>query len=318
MPLIAADLSIWSHDRLCPVRHMLRKPALAGAIDAALADAASAFMDHRLARVIDAVIAAAHEPGPAVRAFLADHSQPAHLPLRAAARAAAAEVSSARLVAWLGVPALAGIARDALAARGVLRDEAALTSAHLLISRGRAGLAARTIPRMRGRIDATADSASATSNPATTANPQCDSPVARLSESARRGVIRWLRHTRLTADPQWLTDESPLVRLDAVRALAALHPTPATDELLKDFALDTHPAVAATAAAALDRAASPSRRRSLGPFLATLARSPHAAVRAIVRRPKRDWAMSPDRPPSPRASAETDRAIPTMEAANLT
>lgn len=244
---------------------------LAPEIDEALACAAERYGEHRLDAVVDAVARVAHAPGPRLRAWLAGADEPGHMALRSAARALPAELVRRRTVAWLGVPALRGVARDTLQRsapgdgwRPLLRD------AHLLRAPSRAG-ALRSSADAGARLLQTAHDDRS------------------LSVAKARGVVRWTAALPLKPELRgsmlagFLAAPSALVRLDAAAALAGAAPDPQSDSVLADFAFDEAEPVARFAAGALESAESPSRRGATAPALRRLLRSPHASVRALAR-----------------------------------
>ncbi|MBL8746714.1 MAG: hypothetical protein JNK58_10210 [Phycisphaerae bacterium] len=267
---IAADIVVERDGSSGVMRAVADSPELIGALDRVIAAGAREYPAHRNQAVLEALVAMAHAPGPAVRELLSDPTQAVHLSLRSLARRRADTLASARLVAWLALPALAPIARGALEAALAAGDEGALRTSHLLLARSRAVEARRIagLDRLLG------DRAAVTA----------------LSVEARRGLIRWLgfasakRERVLSFLGGLVADSSPLVRLDAVRALARMRPTPESDLILQEFSADSVEPVAGTAVAALASAASAARRRSLRGFLETLGGSPHESVRRLARR----------------------------------
>lgn len=216
--------------------------------------------------IIDAALDLAAHPGPAIREVLEDQSKECHWTLRARIKDRAA--SGAELLGWLGVPSLRGAARTKLeSADGVVARQA-IDSAHLLLAKGRAAQVGRF--RMPDLATDHHDDAAA-------------------SVAHRRSRLRWLRLTATNSKPicdeatRALCDHEPLVRLDAVRALSAGAPSRDKDDLLMDFALDDHEAVAGAAAASLAAVESPSRRAGLRERMRTLLRSPHARVRMLAQ-----------------------------------
>jgi hypothetical protein len=258
--MIAADLVLLRLNPESPLRGRVEP-----GFDRALARAAGLFGEHRLRVVLDALLAVADDPGPAAREFLSGEGHEAHWPLRAAARAAAADARVATLVRWLGLPALAPVAREAIERRAA----ASPTDDALVLCLGTGGRAARRL-KQPDRFVPTAEE------------------FASLDEPTRRGVIRLLRALGVSRGRVMevlhgcLTDPAPRVRLDAARALACAPATPEGDELLRDFALDAYAAPAAAAASALARVETAARRKSLAHFFGTLGRSPHAEVRRIA------------------------------------
>ncbi len=265
---IAADISIALDDPASRVSAIIETPELRASIDHVLAAAAMDYPSNRISAVLEALLAVAHAPGPSVRAFMSDSTQPAHMPLRTLARRQSSSTPPRRLVSWLALPALAPIAREALESALAAGDAATLEVSHLLLVRSRS-----TETKRISRFDRLLDN---------------DAAISGLSEPSRRGLVRWMglagikRERTLRTLGRLVADPSALVRLDAARALSRLQPTPESDLILQDFALDQSPAVAGTAARALASAASPARRRSLEHFLETLRRSPHESVRRIV------------------------------------
>lgn len=238
-------------------------------VDAALAAAAEEFNEHRMHSVLDVIARIAHCAGPRLRALLADESQPALLPLRAAAKSLPAEVQRRRVVLWLALPSLASIARQRLEACESAADRlAAFEQAHYLLARGRTG-ALRRMERPRQLLGE-------------------DGTLGGAETPTRRGRIRWIerlpfkdaqRHDELAV---YLADPDSLVRFDAVSALSRMEPTRAVDSTLIDFTFDADPRVAAGALSVLADAETPARRRFHAPAVARLKRSPHPRVRAMA------------------------------------
>jgi len=239
-------------------------------IDEALAEAAERYDEHRNDAVMSAIARIAHRPGARVRAWLNETDQPGHMALRAAARGLPLELARARTVAWLGVPALRGVARDALH-RAATPEEwrALLRRSHLLRA-----------PSRRGSLRGSGECGSRLLELGSTPDA--------LAPSEARAVIRWGLALPLKARDatelfaQAFAAPSPLVRFDAVKALASVPADPASDSALVDFAFDESEPVARLATGALAEADSPSRRESTGAPLRRLARSPHASVRRIA------------------------------------
>ncbi|MBL0927856.1 MAG: HEAT repeat domain-containing protein [Phycisphaerales bacterium] len=244
--------------------------AQAEGLDRGLACAAGRFGEHRHTGVLRAVaLASAGSPGPVLRAWLGAAEEPGHLALRSAARKLDEATRRRHAMAWLGVPALAGVAADTIdACDGFDAEERGrlLRLGHLLGFRGRG----RAIARIR--------------------KPERllempESQMRALDGEARRGWLRWCEASALRADRRLallasrVRDQEASVRLLAARQIASLPGTPTADAALFDLALDADPHVAAEAASALARVESPRRRAALAPMLETLARSPHEAVR---------------------------------------
>lgn len=266
--VIAADVALAMSDPASPVRSILDTDPMHAALDESLALAAADFPSHRNTRILDAVIALAHAPGPRLSALLNDASQVAHMPLRTAARSAAKSTPVHRIVAWLAFAALAPVAREAIESLEAEALREVLEASDLLDSPARAAEAKRLTRCHWFKSD-----------PAT---------VARMTEKARKGLIRWARSCSVREDvllrllDGFASDPSPAVRLEAARVLAAHAPSPTADLLLQTYACDPHEEAAFIAARALANAASPARRRNLGAFFRSLHDSPHPRVREIA------------------------------------
>lgn len=243
-----------------------------GTLDAALAEQAERFPDHRDQALLDAIAKTAHRAGPAVRAWMSREGEAGHMALRSSARRSGAGQSAdaTTILGWLGAPALAGTALDPL--RAMARDgrlSEVIERSHLLMLRGRS-----VVLRRRVTGDALTPTAA---------------QLASMPETARRGAVRWIaaqpisNEQRLGMYSAMLTDPDAGVRLRAVRAIADMTPSRAGDEALLEFAFDADARVASAAAGALSAARSPSRRAGLAANMALLARSPHAKVRALAR-----------------------------------
>lgn len=238
--------------------------------DAHLAWAADAYPEHRIGAVLAAVCARAHAPGPAVREFLFEKGHASHMALRAAARGQPASVQRARFAAWLGVPALAAVARDRLERSTDPTDLATVfESAHLLRARGRrAELQRLEHPERIIGGDMTASLR----------------PEARRGRITIIGMLAMHDGARIGLLHSAMTDADPGVRAAAVLALRRLPASPTGDEALADFSLDVARGPAIAAMAAMIDAPTASRRRALVPVYQRLTRSPHAVVRAMASR----------------------------------
>jgi hypothetical protein len=262
----------------------LSEMGLSSEIDAALATAASEFTEQRLHSVLDVIARVAHCAGPRLRAFLADESQAAHLPLRAAAKSLPLEVQHQRAVLWLAIPSLAALARMRLQTPRSLDDKRlALEQSHYLLARYRER-AARRLDEPSSLLVGADD-------------------LAELEPSARLGQIRWIERLNLKDARKLelltvcLADPEARVRFGAVAALSRMSPTKQVDETLVDFAYDSDERVACEALAALADAQTPARRRFHAPVFDRLQRSPHARVRllaASVRSEFDPWAEPDD------------------------
>lgn len=263
----------------------LSEMGLSTEIDAALATAAAEFTEQRLHSVLDVIARVAHCAGPRLRAFLADESQAAHLPLRAAAKSLPIELQRQRAVLWLALPSLAALARRRLEAPQTLEDQrAALSQSHYLLARGRA----RAVLRLE-RADAIL---------------AVGEGLASLEAQARLGQIRWIERLRMkdTQRLEYLTaflaDPDARVRIGAVSALARMTPTRPVDEMLADFAYDPDERVASEALSVLAEAHTPARRRFHAPVFDRLQRSPHERVRQLAASARSEfdpWAEPADR-----------------------
>ncbi|MEM8835436.1 MAG: hypothetical protein AAGD00_06410 [Planctomycetota bacterium] len=235
-------------------------------IDAVLAEAAEEFPSVRHQGLMDVIAYVMHAAGPRLRTWLEDREQPGHMALRSAARSVGNAQSAEMCVRWLALPAVRRVTLDHIAGaceRG--HESLVLSSAHLL------GARARTSALRDERADRVVPSGAA---------------FDRLDTVARINGVRWLAATT----PNRSSDVSRATRLLAdpdagvrVRALGLIDRGDASrerDQLLADFALDADDRVANRAATRLALADHDGRRQWLVPTMQTLARSPHAGVRA--------------------------------------
>ncbi len=273
---------------------------LRGIVDRALTEAADTWQDHRHNGILDAIVLRAHHAGPLLRQWLADTDQPAHMPLRSAARRLAPESMAPRLVRWLSIPALAPVAVQRLASTpNEAERRAALTGSHLLLNPRRHAAVARL-----GACDALLASIPAT--------PE--------RSDERVGLVRWLGAVRLPAAKRLARLASLIGTNDAhaqwaaLRAIADGPATAATDGALLDFALAADARVASFAASRLSMSRSPLRWRAQAGAVACLRRSPHGSVRRAVDESanrRSPWPEAGDRwacAVAARAALEADRA----------
>lgn len=240
-------------------------PELLAGFDRCLAEAVRDYPDHRLKGVIDAALLHAGQPGPALRAILADGAQPAHLPLRAVLRKAESPEALSTALVLLANPSLASAAAEALS-----RPTAAATPntawTHWPL------LAHPTRRRHLRSIVARSSRESAL--------PTMDT-LSGLSDDARLGAVRWALETCRSEDrlvtqlADFLTDPSPRVRLAVVHALSSSARTPSANALLRDFSFDQDASIARAATIAL----SAPRIEVSARWTEAIARSPHAGVR---------------------------------------
>jgi len=245
--------------------------SLSEALDRALAAGAARFDAHRSTLLMDAVLDRATHPGPNLGAWLADESEPGHMALRASVRRLSRDQAARRVVALLGVPALAGACVERLERL----DEPGLQvhlmlDAPLLLTRNRT----RAVRRM--------------TRPETIL-PGPDALRA-MPPRARLGYVRWVQTLALPGARRLerlgvaAADADPRVRLATVRAIACLEPTPTGDEALAQLAADADVRVASAAAGALATARSEHRLASIAALASALRQSPHASVRQQIER----------------------------------
>ncbi len=237
------------------------------ALDAALAAQLHTWDTHRHEGVIRAAVMRAPRATGDLAAWLAAEGEAGHFALRSVARAMVHDPAreSAQLLRWCGVPALAGIAIDRLRTAATAgRLAPIIASAHLLSVRQRA----RPIRRISSPTSLV---------PAPGSVPQAPAMTIRWITMLPLRPLQQLRHLAAR-----LTDPSPVARLMAVRAIDRLPASPAADEALTDFALDSSPVVAGAAASAIVGARSPSRRAAQLQRLELLTRSPHHHVRRLA------------------------------------
>ncbi len=248
----------------------LARAGVGPALDEALDCLARGFDEHRSEEALEAVIATCSAAGPRVRAWLEGDDEPGHMALRAAARTASRRAPISSAIVWLAHPALAGVARRALAGGAAANDRFdALRSAHLLRSPARRralGLLGSDHLQTLCPIDA------------------CEQP-----DDARLNVMTSALSLRLSdkhlsgLSSASLQDPSAPVRLRAVLALERAQTARMTDEIASDFSFDSDERVARLAAGVLADARTVSRRLHNGASLSALSRSPHASVRRIAR-----------------------------------
>lgn len=239
------------------------------AVHRALADAAREYPIHRVPGLIEALMHECTRPGPALREWLADESQPGHLALRAAVKALS-PAEFERLGMRLLTTRATG--RTAWERWSAPESTAALaSSAHFIRARRRVEHA-----RLRGSD-----------------LPHWPSPemMDALDEPQRLGLLACLRAVPgEAAAPDLLarlgtrlTDASPLVRAHAVLLLGSKQASRGRDALLADFAFDPDERVAALATTRLLAGPSAHRQLALMPAVRQLRRSPHRAVRRAAQ-----------------------------------
>ncbi|MBS0191368.1 MAG: HEAT repeat domain-containing protein [Phycisphaerales bacterium] len=244
-----------------------------------VASAVRLLTEHRRDRVLLAALMLLDPgrsgPGTPLGSWLRDREQSSHSFLRGFLRRDDSPLSRLRAWQWLGTTAVSGAAIDRLLnARALDEHEAVLAQWHLAANPARLWRLKRNEAPGR-RL----------------AQSELFPPVEiaeRLSEEARRGVAGVAELSRLPADRRdalcesLLADQSRRVRHGATRACSS--------RLLADFCFDPDPDVARSAtircslAAVADAHAAPgSERMELErKRLVPLARSPHAAVRAMA------------------------------------
>lgn len=269
-PSLAADLAAAC---ITAPRAVIADPAgrrdLWSIIDRALARALDSTESRPTQEVLSAALLIAHRAGPALRAILRDAAHPGAMSLRSAARALHADQQRDSFIRWLAVPALAPVARERLENPDPADRAAALAQSHLLFTPARAAQIRRIARPERILLSA--------------------HELAQAPPALRKGQAQWIAHLPIRQDAQlgalrgFLDDPDAGARLAAVRAAARLTPSPRLDDVLLAFTRDRAGPVALAAAAALASAASPSRKRLLGPALERLADSPHPKVRAFIR-----------------------------------
>lgn len=259
--------------------------------ETALSEAGAHYVDHREPRVLEAILAIAGDGAGPLYAFLADAAQPGHLALRSAARTRVTRLDDHRLMRWLRVPALAGMARDEIERRiGREGNTGMLELSHLLRHPGRTAELRRSVHAGH------ALNMSGTEGEST---------------RALIGRLRWLsvtptRRPALLETLERAADHSEvLVRFEAARALRGMTPAPESDALLQMLALDSDEGVAGVAAQAIAQAGSRSRRRSLRAVFERLSSSPFASIRRIAEEFKGSDAASSEGRVA-RASPATD------------
>ena len=238
------------------------------ALESVLVSAISSYTDHRVDDVVLAIADRVAEPGEALRSWLEGPDDAGQLALRSAPALAELALDTPTVLRWLAIDALSSqaVARIEAAMEGDDRTDRAslLAAGHLL--RHHHDDALRRVRRPQRLLQNLGD----------------------LSISARRGAITWARalpiddDARLAFASALLIDADPTVRLGAVRLAADCSAGRAVGEALFEFALDPDERVATAAATAL---ASPRREDHVSErtvWWATLARSPHADVRAFA------------------------------------
>jgi hypothetical protein len=260
---------------------------LLAVLDAALAQAATSYPDHRRRGVLEAIPVLLDLPAPGaprLREWLSDTNQPALLALRAVVRGDRSDGARARALRLLTFPTLAPAAASRLGKRASVREhQRAFEGAHLLVRE------ARTDEFARVRLDAPGAAPTA-------------KELASMPESARAGFVRFVarcgspKGAKAALLSRTLCDPSDLVRVVAVRELART-PSPdaedaaATAGLLADLCFVSSPGVAGAAAGALlnDRRL---RRATSAETRASLVRCAAESVRtgvAIAQRHEDPW-----------------------------
>ncbi|MCA9293892.1 MAG: hypothetical protein KDA20_08770 [Phycisphaerales bacterium] len=243
---------------------------LRNSVDATLAHLAQTYDDHRDDAVLEAALLQSASPGPAIRAWLARRDDVGHMALRRVAKLLRPAARAQYTTAWLGRPALAGLAQTALGATGKVAWEIALAHWPLLIDSERARKLAKLRRLGEGML-----------NPA---------HWRALPEAAQRGAVAWTalahmrEHDRRVRLSWHLGASSARARHAAVRALAQRPASAELDAAIIDFTHDADARVADAALAALGRARGAGRRRALTSAIATAQRSAHPRVRTRARR----------------------------------
>lgn len=238
-------------------------------VDTSLSHLAQTYDDHRDDQVLEAALLHSRSPGPAVRAWLTRRDDLGHMALRRVAKALRPSARAEFAAAWLGRPALAGLAQQALTGAGEVGWVIALAHWPLLIESGRAKAARKLRKLGDGML-----------NPTWWRD---------LPEAAQRGCVAWtaladLREHDRRERLSWLVGAtSPSVRHAAVRELARRPSSAELDGAIIDFTHDADERVADAALSALGRARGAARRRALASAIATAQRSPHPRVRARAR-----------------------------------
>ncbi len=239
-------------------------------VDTTLAHLAQTYDDHRDDAVIAATILKSASPGPAIRGWFSRRDDVGHMALRRVAKTLRPAMAAELATAWLGRPALAGLADRFLTSQGSVPVwTAALAQWPLLM-----------VPSRWARVGKLRKLGEGMLNPGNWPD---------LPESARRGTIAWTATAHLREHDRrvrlcWhLGDPSPRVRHAAVRTLAARPASAELDVALADFAHDADARVAEAAISALGRARGVGRRRALNTHIVTARRSIHGRVRARAR-----------------------------------
>ncbi len=237
-------------------------------LDAAVAECAGRYEEHRCTELLRAISSRAADAGPKVREWLAGSSEAGHLALRSINKKMAPEEARDQTVRALGVPALVPASIARLESLDAEEDRAAaLAQSHLLERRSRAA----SVGRLR-KLDSLMGGAWPEGQPV----------------ESRRGAIRWIQAAPLTPVQRVeryagaLYDPDPGVRLLAVLALRRCPASPAADATLRDFAFDADERVAHAALSTFATAPSKRRRESASDVFAALSRSQHPRVRRMA------------------------------------
>ncbi len=274
-------------------------PAMLAVLDAALAEAATNYPEHRRRGVLEAIVPMLDGASPRLREWLNDSSQPALLALRAVVRGDREEGSRARAIRLLAIPTLAPAAAARLSKRAGPREhQRAFESAHLLVRESRGE------EYKRVRIEPTPD-----------ALPNAKE-LAAMPERSRAGYMRMVARSVMPANRRIallapaLTDPSDLVRMIAVREMTRERAREAADAiatagLLSDLCFVGGTAQASSAATALlnDRGL---RRATSAETREAMRRSANARVRVpreIADRHEDPWSN----PAAARIAVDTAR-----------
>ncbi len=269
---LSADQGAIAHAALTGLATAVRavEPAdvLGALLDAAVADAAERYHEHRHDALMRAIADRAHKCGPRLTAWLNQRDDVGHMAMRSAARKRGAGEAIATAVTNLGVPSLAPAAVSALEKIKAPEERAIpLAQGHLLVSRSRGS----KLGRLR--------------TPDALLGEAWD---ASLPLDARLGAIEWIGRVpmkpteRVRRLSETLGDPDVGVRLRACLALRDCPASAPTDRALRDFAFDPDPRVAHAALSALVTATTQRRREAHRDLFEQLERSPHEHVRVLA------------------------------------
>ncbi len=225
---------------------------------------------HRRREALEAVVSLAATGAPdAMRAWLADDGQAAHMALRSVIRRDERPQARERAFALLGYPSLSPACVDRLRRDDAPAEHDAALRRFALLEN----------PKRRRALSRATD--------ASQLLPR-ETAIAELSAPARLGRVRLVRALRLTGPERaaalapCLTDDTDVVRGAAVAALSAGARTDAELGLMLDFVWDRSARVAASAAAALLCEREGPARREVWARIASKATEPARAIAAIA------------------------------------